>query len=488
MTVLLYTYTDWQSQTVPYLKERLSQRGENLFWIGRRSSGFDSATVRGVPPKNPFRRKKTFEEQGPLPLLDDPVEFENAFLSDYVYQMNRYAKGYGSRGHDMRYFHEYRDHFHLTARKFKRLLAREEITSLLFFNMPHTGDDYLLYRVAESMGLRIVMLLVSPFEGQFFSTTSIEAYGQINWKSESKGNCTVTLESLDNQVVSSINTYMSGTYKTKRMTFHELRFALEVLLRRSPLSFLTIRHLRSELREIVRLFRALRTRRRTIRELLYGRRTRNFLRWVGSLSKDVGALPDKFVYVPLHFQPELTTSPQGGVYGDQALAIEMLASTLPKGVEIVAKENPKQGSFHREPTFFDRLRQLDGVRVLHPTVSNRLLEEKCSAVAVVTGTAGWEAIRDCRPCICFGHAWYRSCPGVHRFHSKLELPDVLADHPTVERTEKFLNDIVSRSHVGIVYEVYLKESDAEYVDRNFQALSKTLVGLAFEEIKTTFDA
>lgn len=77
---------------------------------------------------------------------------------------------------------------------------------------------------------------------------------------------------------------------------------------------------------------------------------------------------------------------------------------------------------------------------------------------------------------------------MHRFHSKLELPDVLADHPTIERTEQFLNDIVSRSHVGIVYEVYLKESDAEYVDRNFQALSKTLVGLAFEEIKTTFDA
>ena len=307
IAALVYTYTDWQGQVVPLLEESLKRRGERLFWIGRRSPGLDSTSIRGVPPGNPFAAKKNFETEGPLPLLDDPVAFEQAYLSLYTYQMSRYAKGYGSRGHDLRRFHEYRDQFHLSARKFKRLILREEITSVAFFNMPHTGDDYLLYRVAESMGLRITMVMVSPFKNRFFSTRSIEGFGRLTRNQTVKRDPSVQIDQFDKQAKATVQSYMWGTRRNDKRTLGEVAFALRLLMRRSPKSFLNPKNLKLEITEIVRLQRGLKSRRRTLREIGRGKTTRVFLRWIGLLEKNLEKLPKRFIYAPLHFQPELTT-------------------------------------------------------------------------------------------------------------------------------------------------------------------------------------
>lgn len=486
MTVLLYTYTDWQSSIVSGVEEALKKRGERLFWIGRRSSGVDSTTIRGVPPGNPFKNEKTFEADGSLPLLEDPISFEQAYLPAYAYQMSRYIKGYGSRGHDFQCFHEYRDHFHLTARKFKRLIQREEIISVFFINMPHTGDDYLLYRVAESLGIKVTMLMVAPFEGRFFSLPSIESYGRLNRDFPGQSDEVPSLDALKQQLEARVDGYMSGARRQEENTALEMAYGLQVLLRRSPLSFLNPQSLFSELNEFIRLRRGLKKNGRALRELRSGKKARSFLRWVSSLEKDSESLPERFVYVPLHYQPELTTAPQGGVFGDQALAIETLLDQLPSDVHVVAKENPKQGSFNRERTFTDRLRQLDRLTVVHPSMSSGILEERCLAVATVTGTAGWEAIRDSRPCICFGHAWYLDCPGVHQFDTAFDLDVVLSNPPTTEETEVFVNEVVTRSHKGIVYEAFLKEKGAEFEKKNFAVLVDTFTKLILGELETTF--
>lgn len=486
MTVLLYTYTDWQAEVVAYLEKALAEKDERLFWIGRRSGGIDAPTLRNVPGSNPFKALKGFEDTGPLPVLDDPIAFEQAYLADYAYQMSRYLKGYGSRGHDLKYFHEFRDHFHLNARKFKRLLERENITFLLFFNMPHTAGDYLLYRVAESMGIPVRMMMVSSFENRFFSTDSIEGYGILNRDAPVRDVAPIDLGAFNRQVRETVKSYMWGTYRAERLKPLEIAFALSALLRRSPASFLQPASLWPRLREIVRLRRALKKRRRTLRELLSGRHTREYLDWIASLEKDPKRLPDRFVYVPLHFQPELTTNPQGGVFGDQALALEMLARALPEGVEIVAKENPMQGAYHREKTFADRLRQLQGVTVAHPSMSKAILEEQCVAVVTVTGTAGWESIRDGRPCICLGHAWYLDCPGIHSFDGSIDLDQVIAHPPSPAKTEAFLQDVVSRSHDGVVYEFFLKNDAPDFQAENFERLTQTFMGLIDGSTAPTF--
>lgn len=488
MTVLLYTYTDWQCKVVPQLKAALHARGEKLFWIGRRSPGINSTMIRGVPPGNPFKKLPQFEAEGPLPTLDDPIAFEQSFLSSYMYQMNRYAKGYGSRGHNMKYFHEYRDHFFLTARRFKRLLLRNDVTSVIFINMPHTGDDYLLYRVAEDMGLRITMFMVAPFKNKFFSTSSIESYGLLGQDDARSDAKAVEMEVFDRQIKQTVQSYMFGVYSSGGWNLKDAAFAVMALMRRNPRFVLEPGRIGAKIVEVMRLRRSLKKSRRTRREMLSGHRTEQFLDWLMSLDRSTAELPEKYVYFPLHFQPELTTVPQGGVFGDQALAIEMLSASLPPDVSIVVKENPMQGAFHRESTFANRLRQIENVVVLHPSVSNDLLEQNCLAVGVVTGTAGWEAIRDGRPCICFGHAWYLDCPGVHKFDDSFDLQVVLDNPPTRPRSEAFLGKIIDRAHEGVVYEFFLDSDDPEVEAKNFAALTDLFVGFTFGETPTTFQA
>jgi hypothetical protein len=120
----------------------------------------------------------------------------------------------------------------------------------------------------------------------------------------------------------------------------------------------------------------------------------------------------KYIYFPLHLQPEQTTDIYGGKYADQLLAIEELARALPADILIYVKENPKQTLYMRDPSFFRRLRDIPAVRYFSVEVSTYELTRRSLAVATISGTAGWEAIQMGKPVICFGYGWYRGLPGV----------------------------------------------------------------------------
>jgi len=132
-----------------------------------------------------------------------------------------------------------------------------------------------------------------------------------------------------------------------------------------------------------------------------------------------------FVYFPLHFQPERTTCPQGGIYADQILALETLAAALPSGWEIYVKEHPSQWWLRSKESFssaryrgyYNRLAKVPHVRLVPITTDTFDLTEKARTVAVVTGTAGWEGLlRGKRPLV-FGIPWWRDCTGVYRVSS-----------------------------------------------------------------------
>ncbi len=128
-----------------------------------------------------------------------------------------------------------------------------------------------------------------------------------------------------------------------------------------------------------------------------------------------------FVYVPLQYQPEATTSPLGGIFVDQLLMIETLAASLPQGFELYVKEHPLQWKprgldyfSYRYRGFYRAIALLPHVRLVPMETESSLLIEKGRCVASVNGTAGWEALLRGKPSLTFGYAWYRDCPGVFK--------------------------------------------------------------------------
>lgn len=131
-----------------------------------------------------------------------------------------------------------------------------------------------------------------------------------------------------------------------------------------------------------------------------------------------------YIYVPLHYQPECTTSPQGGVFVGQVLMVKMLSAALPPGWELYVKEHPAQTQAHgndytpfRYPGFFRTIAALPRVRVVPTNTNTFELTEKSKGVATIAGTAAWEAILRGKPALVFGYPWFMHAPGVIRVSS-----------------------------------------------------------------------
>ncbi|MFA6551126.1 MAG: hypothetical protein WCV41_01185 [Patescibacteria group bacterium] len=131
----------------------------------------------------------------------------------------------------------------------------------------------------------------------------------------------------------------------------------------------------------------------------------------------------KFIYVPLHYQPECNTSPLGGAFVNQILMIKILAAALPPGWLIYVKEHPVQWlafglnyTDGRYPGYYRQISQIKNVQLIPIKTDSFFLIKQAQAVATVTGTAGWEAILRRKPVLIFGYPWYKDCPGVFRIN------------------------------------------------------------------------
>lgn len=139
-----------------------------------------------------------------------------------------------------------------------------------------------------------------------------------------------------------------------------------------------------------------------------------------------------YVYFPLHYQPERTTLPEGGVYHDQFLVLSVLSAALPSHWRIYVKEHPAQFAANRSG-HLGRLLRTYGDILAYPNIDLVSLEtssfdliDNARAVATVTGTAGWEALVRGKPVLLFGNSWYRTCNGVLEVRDFLSCQDAIS--------------------------------------------------------------
>lgn len=142
---------------------------------------------------------------------------------------------------------------------------------------------------------------------------------------------------------------------------------------------------------------------------------------------DVEKIPDlkrKYIYFPLHYQPECATSPMGDIFVDQLLAVEILSASLPDDWMIYIKEHPAQWrlrginySIYRYKGYYERMARLKNTKIVPMQMDTYSLINDAEAVATITGTAGWEAILRRKPTLIFGYPWYKHAPGIFKIDS-----------------------------------------------------------------------
>ena len=194
----------------------------------------------------------------------------------------------------------------------------------------------------------------------------------------------------------------------------------------------------------------------------------------------------KFIFFALHYQPEATTLPLGGIFDNQLLAIKILSESVPEGWTIYVKEHPRQfdtKSFSRKNTRkgrtlqrrhfrneddYKKILRMKNVRLIGLHEDSAVLIRKSVFAATITGSVGWESLLERKPCMVFGNSWYSSCNSCYVVTSvddcKKAIPDILSKTSTEVEIDflKFLAYFREEFIIGIPAFKYLKKSNIPY--------------------------
>ena len=125
-----------------------------------------------------------------------------------------------------------------------------------------------------------------------------------------------------------------------------------------------------------------------------------------------------YVYLPLSYQPELASSPEGDIFVDQLLMIKLIALNLPKDWKLYIKEHPVQFTYNlgtnanvRSLEFYDKIKFYKNVELIPMNITPFSLIDNAKAIATITGTSGWEALLRKKPVLYFGYPWWHGCYG-----------------------------------------------------------------------------
>ncbi len=128
-----------------------------------------------------------------------------------------------------------------------------------------------------------------------------------------------------------------------------------------------------------------------------------------SNTSDLGDI--KFIYWPLHFHPEAGTIILGRWFHNQYEILKSLSRVLPSDVKILVKEH--RGSTGRRPLgFYNEIASLPGVEFADHSIDTFDLILQSQGVAVITGTAGLEALALNQNVMTFGDVHYNQISSV----------------------------------------------------------------------------
>ncbi|WP_339784466.1 MAG: hypothetical protein ACMVP2_11375 [Imperialibacter sp.] len=361
---------------------------------------------------------------------------EKIYKSVYNSGLNKFTNMFSRHYQDYSWtYHDFVDAFNIFFNRLFNVLCERKPDLVIFSNIPHEGPDFILYLLAKELGIKTLLFYQSLFKEKFFIVTKLDDFGQFK---------------------SVNNVSVEQKIKIKKRHEDEYFYMSNV----APIAFRRPRYLRlAKLVVSKKLF--------TVGiELVKNYRFNRFVDAIRRNEKDLNLHLTKYVYFPLAMQPELTTSAIGKLYNDQLLAIERLVHILPADWKVVVKENPKQTDFQRGHLFFQRLKMLKNVVLAPVSYNTHELTRHSEFVAVVTGTAGWEAIKGGKKALIFGNAWYQKLPGAITYEDGLKIEDVLGYSFEHSSLENEFSALMTKCGIGLVDDAYSVEIETFDVDSN----------------------
>jgi len=157
----------------------------------------------------------------------------------------------------------------------------------------------------------------------------------------------------------------------------------------------------------------------------------------------------KYIYFPLHFQPEATTSVKGRHFYRLREAAAFLASEVPSGWKLVVKEHPHQWRrlLPRPTGFYSQLAAIPNLHLVHHTTNNQQLVAGAQAVACVSHSSITAfAVTNHIPVISLGASHFREAPGYFCIDSTESLRQAISQitSDSMDVNESSIEDFIQK--------------------------------------------
>ncbi|MEZ3423103.1 MAG: hypothetical protein K1W39_05265 [Lachnospiraceae bacterium] len=133
---------------------------------------------------------------------------------------------------------------------------------------------------------------------------------------------------------------------------------------------------------------------------------------------------EKYIYYALQLTPEATTLPMAGIFENQLLSLQILSYVAAKNnILIYVKEHYVQ--YGREKKFYELINNLPNVKLISVNIPSMVLIKNSIAVSTQTGSCILEGMIKEKPSITFSKGYWSYGPGVYYVDNAIECERVV---------------------------------------------------------------
>jgi len=196
----------------------------------------------------------------------------------------------------------------------------------------------------------------------------------------------------------------------------------------------------------------------------------------------------KYIFFPLHLEPELVLLVQSQPFIDQLNVIRNISKNLPRNIQLVVKDHPVADG-RREISFFKELVQIPNVKILNSKINSIEIIKKSLGVITIIGSAGQEAFLHDKPVITLSNPFFNFLPSVNKIFNYDEIPHIVSKwdsfKPNMREQEVFLQTLINNS-IDINLLGLIKDLSLKYKPKNVDNQNRLFMNFLISKINKDF--
>lgn len=129
---------------------------------------------------------------------------------------------------------------------------------------------------------------------------------------------------------------------------------------------------------------------------------------------------EKFLFVPLHYQPEASTLTFAQEFLNQYEHIKKISENIPINYKLYVKEHPAM-YIKQSRNYYLKLKKIKNLKLISPFEDSIKIIKKSKGIITLTNTTGYEGILYKKPVYIFGKVFYQDYDYVNKIKNYSEL-------------------------------------------------------------------